>query len=377
MLEKNFQITPNEFYTTNAQSVLKTVLAKNNVDAVAYGYIFVGYPNWNQFDIDIDLFQYLDPEFLDKLRQTKTLLLVDYTFEGFSPVECPIICVLEENCKKYDINPKKIFYFSGNLKDKSNIINVIPIYLLDYSGNFDMVRKNFVEAKNKCLATFQDKIFLSLSRRNRPHRVLAHAMLVNSSLKEYAIISQDELKDITVNDHTLEKIGYTRKQWRRFSKTLPLIADSNQFHINDPFNILSELHCQTAFSVVNETLVHDYNSTSLFYSEKILKPIINFQPMVIYGQPGINHALKELGFQLYDDYFDLSFDFEPDHILRYKKLLHSLEPLVAKLSTLTMQERVQWRFSRQDVLNHNFDNFLSQTHSKNATKLFAARILEL
>ena len=28
MLEKNFQITPNEFYTTNTQSTLKDVLEK-------------------------------------------------------------------------------------------------------------------------------------------------------------------------------------------------------------------------------------------------------------------------------------------------------------------------------------------------------------
>lgn len=375
MLEKNFKIEPNNFYTTNAQSALKTVLAKNNVNDVTYGYIFVGYPNWNQ--TDIDLFQYLEPQFLDKLRQTKTLLLVDYTYEGFSPAECPIITVLENNCKKYAINSKKIFYFSGNLKDQSNLVNVIPIYLLDDCGNFSIARKNLTEVKNKCFATFQDKIFLSLSRRNRQHRVLAHAMLANSSLRQHAIISQDKLKDITVNDHILEKIGYTRKQWRKFSKTLPLIADLNQFHINDPFNALSELHCKTAFSIVNETLVNDHNNTSLFYSEKILKPIINFQPMIIYGQPGINHALKELGFQSYDDYFDLSFDFEPDPILRYKKLLHSIEPLIAKLSTFTTKERVQWRFSHEDVLTNNFDNFLSQTHSKNAAKLFAARVSEL
>ena len=375
MLEKNFQITPNEFYTTNTQSTLKDVLEKNNVDDVEYGYIFIGYPNWNQ--ADVDLLKYLDTKFLDKLRHTDTLLIVDYTYEGFSPAECPIVSILENNCKKYEIAPKKIFYFSGNLKANSDLINVVPVYLLDYCGNFKTINHNLLEVKNKCLATLQDKIVLSLSRRNRYHRVLAHAMLFASTIREHAIISQDKLTNLNIDDFSLEKIGYTRKQWRRFSKTLPLIADTNQFHINDPFNTLEDLHCKTVFSIVNETLVHDYNNTSLFYSEKILKPIVNFQPMIIFGQPGINHALKDLGFKLYDEYFDLSFDFEPDHIIRYKKLLQSIESLVRDLSTFSIKDKVEWRFRHHHILNHNFNNLKLQTHSSNAAKKFAAKVSEL
>lgn len=375
MLEINFKIKPNEFFTTNPKSVLTSILNKYNTSLTPYGYIFLGYPNWHQ--PDIDLFQYFESDFIDNLRERKTILIVDYTYEGFSAVECPIIKILEDNCKKYNINPKKIFYFSGNLKDKSNLINVIPIFLLDHDDNFKNLENDLKEIQNRCLTATENKIFLSLSRRNRMHRVLAHAMLANSPIKEHGIISQDRLDDISINHQTLERIGYNEKQWKRFTKRLPLIADKNEFHINDPFNTLPDLHYKTSFSIVNETLIHDFNGTSLFFSEKILKPIINFQPMIIYGQPGINHALQDLGFKLYDDYFDLSFDYEKDHILRYKKLLESIEPLVKKLSELSIKEQIDWRFKNKEVLLYNFDNFLKQTHSDYAGKIFAARISEL
>jgi hypothetical protein len=375
MLEINFKIKPNDFFTTNPKSVLTSILNRYNTSLTPYGYIFLGYPNWHQ--PDIDLFQYFENEFLDNLRQRKTVLIVDYTYEGFSCIECPIIKILESNCEKYNIDPKKIFYFTGNLKDKSNLINVIPIFLLDHNDNFKILETDLEEIQNRCFAATEDKVFLSLSRRNRMHRVLAHAMLANNPLKEHAIISQDILTNVNVDDRTLEKIGYNKKEWKRFSKTLPLIADKNEFHINDPFNVLPDLHYKTSFSIVNETLIHDYNDTSLFFSEKILKPIINFQPMIIYGQPGINHALKNLGYELYNDYFDLSFDFEKDHILRYKKLLQSIEPVVKKLSMLSAKEKIAWRFKHEEILLKNFNNFLQQTHSNNAGKIFADCVSKL
>lgn len=363
----NVDVQPNEFYTSNSQAVLIDILNRH-CEQFSYGYIFVGYPNWNQ--LDIDLFQYLDKNFLTLLKQGNTALVVDYTYEGFSHFECPVVSILEKNCTTYGIDSKKIFYFTGNLKATSQKINVIPIFTLDHEKSFHNFTVDVNEIKKLCLKKSQHEIFLSLSRRNRHHRVLAHAMLFNSPLKDYGIISQDRLVNTGINESILAKLGFGQKQWKRFVKSLPLIADADNFNINDPFNHLSELHYKTCFSIVNETLIDDYNNTSLFFSEKILKPIINFQPMIIYGQVGINHALKELGFRLYDDYFDLSFDYESDNIIRYKKLLESIGPVIKDLSEKSIEDQVIWRFKNLELLKHNFNNFIKQTHSNNAGKKF-------
>jgi hypothetical protein len=364
------KITPNDFFTTNTYGAILDVLPKN-IPNVKYGYIFVGYPEWD--DETVDIFQYLNVEFLNSLKNNLTILIVDYTYEGFSKYHCPIIKILENNCANYGINPKRIFYFSGNLKDHSDIINTIPMFILDNKNAWACQvnsSRTLESVKAQCIKNLEDKIFLSLSRRNRYHRVIGHLLLNNSPIFNYGIISQDKIKEIGISNTTIENLGLSEKAIKRFRKKLPLIADNNNFDVNDPFNILSTLHTSTVFSIVNETLADDYNKTSLFYSEKILKPIINFQPMIIFGQPGINHELTRLGFKTYDKYFDLSFDYQPDMILRYQGLLNSINQLVLDLSAMSKQEKIDWRFKHQEILEHNYQVFLNTLHSKKQSRLF-------
>jgi hypothetical protein len=371
------KITPNEFFTTNNQSVLLSVLSKYPLD-VKYGYIFLGYPKWG--DETVDIFQYLDVEFLNSLKNNLTILIVDYTYEGFSKYLCPIIKILENNCINYGIDPKRIFYFSGNLKDQSETINTIPMFILDNKHSWSHwinSDRTLESAKAECIKNLEDKIFLSLSRRNRYHRVIGHLLLSNSPIFNYGIISQDTIKEIGFSNTTIKNLGLSEKAIKRFRKTLPLIADKNNFNINDPFNILSTLHTSTVFSIVNETIADDYDNTSLFYSEKILKPIINFQPMIIFGQPGINHELTRLGFKTYDKYFDLSFDYEPDMFLRYRGILNSINKLVLDLSTMSKQEKIDWRFKHQEILEHNYQVFLNTLHSEKQSQLFFELVRKL
>jgi hypothetical protein len=374
MRHSKFSIIPNEYFTTNESSILLNILFNRSREDIDYGYIFLSYPDWHQDSIDF--FQYIHSKFLHSLRTESTILIVDYTYEGFSSIQCPIIEILEKNCLKYNVDPKKIFYFSGNLRDSSNMINVIPIFVLDYNDNWKSVQ-NLDQIKNNFLQKNKDDIILSLSRRNRSHRVIAHAMLINSELNDYSIISQNICKNFKISDITLSNIGLTHKQWKRFQKQLPRIANKNDFEINAVFDHFPALHDHTCFSIVNETEINNYNNTSMFFSEKMLKPIINFQPFVIYGQCGINHALHELGYKLYDDYFDLSFDQEPNNILRYKKLLESITSLTKQLAASSIKEQMDWRFKNVELLEHNYNIFLQQYQSATARSVFLDRISQL
>jgi hypothetical protein len=194
-------------------------------------------------------------------------------------------------------------------------------------------------------------------------------MLYNSPLLEHSIISQDII-DINFNSDIIEKMGLTIEHITKFKNSLPLIADANQFDVNEPFNALPELHSKTAFSIVNETLVDNNNNTTLFFSEKFLKPIINFQPMLIYGHRGINKKLSLLGFKSYESYFDLDFDDESDDIIRYKKLLLSANETANILKTLSREDQIGWRFKNTKLLKHNYSIFLQNVHSKKQINLF-------
>jgi hypothetical protein len=194
-------------------------------------------------------------------------------------------------------------------------------------------------------------------------------MLFNSPLVEHSIISQDVI-DYKINDRNLKKMEVTDRQYENFKNNLPLIADENKFDINDPFNALPELHSKTAFSIVNETLADNSNNTTLFFSEKFLKPIINFQPMLIYGHQGINKKLSLLGFKNYESYFNLDFDDEPDDIVRYKKLIESASEAVNFLKIMSREEQIEWRFKNKKLLKYNYNVFIENIHRKQQITLF-------
>jgi hypothetical protein len=89
MRHSKFSIVPNEYFTTNLRSNLLDILFDGSGEDIDYGYIFLSYPNWRRDQID--LFQYIHPDFLHTLRTESSILIVDYTYEGFSSIQCPII----------------------------------------------------------------------------------------------------------------------------------------------------------------------------------------------------------------------------------------------------------------------------------------------
>lgn len=361
MKELNATITTNPYFWSPQGTTLLTPHFDDIDRKINYIKLLLKYPV-PSYD-GVDLFQFIDNESLDQLRNHKTVLTFDSIFEGFSPTISPIAKALYNSCVIHGINPKKIFYFTGNLIDNSAEINIIPMFALDNYYDWKNTLINSVKkARSKCCKNY-GKIILSLSRRNRPHRVLAHCMLFNSPLVQHSIISQDVF-DYKISDRDLKKMEVTDIQCENFKNNLPLIADKNQFDVNDPFNALPELHSKTAFSIVNETLANNYNNTTLFFSEKFLKPIINFQPMLIYGHQGINKKLSLLGFKTYESYFNLDFDDETDDIIRYKKLLNSACDAANLLKSLSKEKQIEWRFNNVELLEYNYQVFLENKHRK-------------
>jgi hypothetical protein len=362
MIELKATITTNPYFWSPRGTTLLTPHFDDIDHKINYIKLLLKYPV--QSYENVDLFQYIDNESLAQLKNHKTVLIFDSVFEGYSPNIIPIAKALYNSCVIHGINPKKIFYFTGNLIDDSAEINIIPMFILDNYHDWKNTLINSLEkARSNCCKNYK-KIILSLSRRNRSHRVLAHCMLFNSPLAEHSIISQDVLFNYRISDRDLKKMEVTDLQFESFKSSLPLLADKNRFEVNDPFNALPELHSKTAFSIVNETLADNCNNTTLFFSEKFLKPIINFQPMLIYGHQGINKKLSLLGFKNYESYFNLDFDDEPDDIIRYKKLLNSASDAVALLKSLSKEKQIEWRFNNVDLLKYNYEVFLENKHRK-------------
>lgn len=373
LLRHRFSLNPEKFKRLKSQSYIHGLLQ---------------YPH--KWTSETDIFQYIKPKMFKRMKKHKWFFVFDASTEGFSPIhEFPFFDMLYYNCKKYNVDPRSIIFISANLKDEENIINyskenkVKPLNVFSFPS-FERVltiddkrystilETEYKTAFDNCYDQFGNKYFSSLSRVNRPYRSLATFLLCQSNIKDHALISHDTLNlniEAWKNKYNLSE--YTNSDIENWLNSLPLIADRKDFDINWAIDTpYDHIHNQTLFQIVNETLVRDNFNTSMFYSEKTFRPIAYFQPMVIYGQPGCNKFLKEIGYKLYDDWFDLSFDDIEDPVIRYKSLLDAVTDTVEYLKTLNRDDQISWRFKNKEKLIHNFSVMINSTYSKNKLMKF-------
>lgn len=346
----------------------------------------IKYPKWLP---DVDLFQYLDPRYLEMLQKNQCYFIFDASTEGFSPLyREPYFSILYFNCEKYQVDIDNVIFVSANLKDEQNIItysknkNKKPIKVFSFPS-FEHVVGNYQtktsyellqQEKESSSAEYNFKYFSSLSRVNRHFRTAGTFILCQDPISSEALISHDKFENIYNIDswkNTNHLNEYNNSEIEDWLKKLPLTVDRNDFNTNwaldTPF---ASIHRQTLFQIVNETLVDDHDSTSLFYSEKTFRPILHFQPFVIWGQHGCNHSLHDLGYKLYTDWFDLSFDLIKDPITRYKSLLESIKKSCEEIKNLSRDEQINWKFKNKDILLHNYEIMTERAYSKNKLKTF-------
>lgn len=375
-------------YLANCRTTIFTMLVGHataqredlkHLSKLQYIHGLLQYPKWTATS---DIFQYLSKKMIGALRKRKLFFVFDSSTEGFSPtIDFPFFEMLYYNCEKYNIRPSQIIYVSSNLRDEENIksyaaehqkvpfrvfsfVSFEQVLTLDDKHGKGIIDVKFNDAKTRNALCFKQHYYSSLSRVNRQWRTYGTFMLWNSDVRDKGLISHNTYKKVD-GVHTLRSLEVPDEDGIKFLNSLPLIVDQRDFNNNWAINTeYQHIHDQTIFQIVNETLVEDHNNTTLFYSEKTFRPVAYFQPMLIWGQPGINKYLSKIGYKTYDDWFDLSFDDEPDHKLRYQKLLKVVEDTCNKLDNMTDEQKIEWRFKNEEVLKHNFETMTKSTYSK-------------
>lgn len=347
----------------------------------------IKYPFWTP---KTNIFQYIRKKIRNQLKKNNIYFVFDACPEGYSPFYMQFFDMLYFNCELYEIDPKKIIFVSSNLLDKTN--------LLHYCTNNSMVPFNYVmfsayeyivayEIKNpakvikeRIINYFEQnnvKNFLSLNRRNRPHRNVLNFLLYSNNLIKNNLISHDVLqidnKQNWLRQNFLDT--YDIDDVSVWQQSLPFIADKTDFDSETwAWEPPSKLYDSTCFSVVTETHSNSYDNTSLFYSEKTFRCISHLQPFIILGQPDCNANLSTLGYKLYDDWFDYSFDSIENEKRRIKELVKQIEHLSKKLDKMRNNEKLDWRFKNDRVLEYNFEILRSNILNRKIFKQFSKRI---
>jgi hypothetical protein len=402
-----------EFTQTTVE--LERAFRTNDIvhDDITIVTVLIGYPKWYP---DTDFFTYVKKRVQNQMKEDKKcFFLFDASTEGFSTIYGePYFDILYKMAEKYDIDPRRIFFTSSNMKDNDNImrynmehniktsINVFT-YLnfeqmifgtagqteIELSENLDVdavVEKRINTAVKRTKLKYHhpefSKLGLSLSRVNRPHRTFSAMEIFNSNHFKDMYVSHGSLKGMNLDYYLTEmpfpNSGVNFQQLKNFKKQLPLIVDTEDFKTNHATALHSDLNDQSLFQIVNETFVNDWHGTSLFWSEKTFRSIYHMQPFVIWGQPGINKRMVDYGYKLYDDWFDLSFDDINDPVKRWRALWKEVRKQMDYIRTLpTVKQHIRWKFKNERVLVHNFRTLLEGKYTKETFKNVALKMRDL
>lgn len=277
-------------------------------------------------------------------RNQRCFLLLDFSKEGHSYKEYNIFEIAKKFANENDIEYKKIFYISSNLKDKDNDLNVVPFcYWINHCKTHLTMSSSMNDVINQIK---NKKNFLSLNRRLRSFRTLTILKMLESSFFQETKLSHDRL--------TKEHLQLVSREFGLYidiqdinSKSLDTDNFVQQLADIVPINLYRE----TLISLVGETLHDDFEGTSLFYTEKTFKPMNFLHPVLIFGQPCINTSLPEIGFKCYSKHFDLSFDQIVDPVVRLNTQLETIEKL--NICLKTVDQKIEWLLSDVDTLEYN------------------------
>lgn len=164
-------------------------------------------------------------------------------------------------------------------------------------------------------------LYLCLNNIAKQHRSLLMDMLAKHQLIEQgAIVWRDILHSCNdVRDSEPEildsvRMGYNYKYWNPKRMYLDIMPDSTFMQETAPQEIK-----QTFCHIVTES---DDNHT--FFTEKTFTSILFNKLFLIAGNKGIHKDLTNLGFELYTEIFDYSFDDVQDIELRYEMLVRNI-----------------------------------------------------
>jgi hypothetical protein len=243
-----------------------------------------------------------------------------------------------------DLPEDSIFYVTGNyliqdiLKQKGLKFQGRPIHYFEPWNRYDdsdVVKFNPIDDKY---------LFLSYNRNPRPQRIQLLLIMLKENLFHRGWVSMNELIYPPMPDDDMNDFNYLKDN-------APFVIDSRfDLFYNLAINITKEDYEKTFISLITESLADD---DTLFFSEKIWKPIMVGHPFLLYGNQYSLKLLKEWGFKTFDRWFDESYDNEPDRVIRARMIVKELK----KFENKSIEELKIIREEMDEICRYNQNHY--------------------
>lgn len=265
-----------------------------------------------------------------------------------------------EVLKKYDLEDR-VFFIESNFQHNNHKNTFCwNFFIEDFSEDS---KQMFLEAKNDLgynserikkfeLDRFRNKKFLCFNRTiDRQHRISLFYDYLNNDFSD----SLFSFLDYRSNYTSIYQFPPGDFDTNYFHSFLPIeldthsIKDKSNFRTGDAIG-KKEFYLDTCIHLVTET---SYDQNELFFSEKIIKPIVNFQPFIVFGPFNYLKQLKKFGFKTFSDFWDESYDEIEDGKERYFKIMD----LVFYLNSKSINELNDLYKKTKEICIHNESNF--------------------
>lgn len=139
--------------------------------------------------------------------------------------------------------------------------------------------------------------------------------------------------------------------------------------VNDTMTRLN-LQEQAHISVVTETMFNEVET--LFFSEKVYKPIVSLQPFILIGSYNSLKILREQGYKTFHPYINESYDSIESHVARFDAIVHEID----RLSRLPESDIIELVKKCSDICIYNYNHWKTVNESKLRDITFLEKIRE-
>lgn len=274
-------------------------------------------------------------EFIKNFNNSDSKILISCIAEA-TKFRDDIYSKILEELNRFSIDINNVYFIDSNNLYKNYSKN---FYISNYflkTIHFDPYIKNYLNYYSSIPSvddvlsnSLRKKHFLSYNRNmDRIHRVALACFIEKNNLWNKFTISV--LKKIS--DSTFYNIQTYFNEYFDFisilNKKIPIEIDT-QFENDKGGFPTSNLYdkknyLESYFHVVTET---EIDNDKIFFTEKILKPIMGLQPFIVLSSKNYLLELKKLGFKTFDLIWDESYDSVENEIDRIKKCLFLIKDI--------------------------------------------------
>lgn len=276
----------------------------------------------------------LPTELIKSIKEAKTKIVLASIAEA-TEITPNFFNNLIKELNRFELNESNLIIIDSN-QEFSDIVSKFKIFttlhfivICNYQPN-ELNDLNYVSelpSETDVLQfTKREKHFICLNRNSqRPHRYYLSLFFEKYKLYDKSIYSLL----LPLHKNNFKKLENLEKYKPLVSKKIPLEIDTHNrvktlegFHTGNTF--LKQNYLDSYFNIVTETC---FAERQIFFTEKILKPLMCLQPFIVVSSPNYLKKLKELGFKTFDSLWDESYDTIIDNEDRLIKIFEIIKQI--------------------------------------------------